>query len=139
MDKQLSPFERGDKLPEVFSVHFDGDTYLSMLVPDNSPLKVPIGNVTFAPGSKNHWHIHPGGQILLATAGCGWYQAEGESPRRLKPGDVVEILPGVKHWHGAAQNSWFSHLAIETGASAGPAQWLEPVPDEVYQALEGQR
>ncbi len=71
------------------------------------------------------------------TSACGWYQAEGELTWQLRPGDVLEILPGVKHWHGAVQDSWFSHLAIEAGASAGPVQWLEPALDEVYQAMEG--
>ncbi|WP_368487991.1 cupin domain-containing protein [Clostridium sp. BJN0013] len=128
-------FPRGEKTPSVFARYFIGNSYLKMVVPVDSPLKCPIGNVTFEPGCRNNWHKHPGGQILLATGGRGWYQEEGKEARKLYPGDVVEILPNVKHWHGAAKDSWFVHLAIEADASAGPAEWLEPVTDEYYNKL----
>ena len=87
-----------------------------------------IYNVTFAPGCRNNWHIHHaergGGQILLCVAGRGYYQAWGEAPRPLAPGDVVEIPAGVKHWHGAAPNSWFSHLSVEVPGEQARNEWL---------------
>ena len=86
-----------------------GQSYLNMLTTEG----VPIGNVTFAPGCRNNWHIHhKGGQILLVTAGRGYYQQWGRPPRELHPGDVVQIPPEVKHWHGAASDSRFAHLAV---------------------------
>ena len=95
-----------------------------------------ISNVTFEPGCRNNWHIHHGGgQILLVTAGRGWYQEWGQPARALRPGDVVEIPPEVKHWHGAAADSWFAHLAVEVPSEGGASEWLEPVGDEHYTAL----
>ena len=97
-------------------------------------------NVTFEPGCRNYWHIHRadagGGQVLLCTDGQGWYQAWGEPARRLRPGDTVVIPAGVKHWHGAAQDGWFSHLSIEVPGENTSTQWLEPVGDAQYGALE---
>ncbi len=128
-------FQNGEPLPESFRRNFIGQCYLNMLVPFDSPLGCPIGNVTFEPGCRNNWHRHPGGQILLVTGGHGWYQEQGNPARKLCAGDVVEIPRGVKHWHGAAKDSWFIHLAIETDAKAGPPEWLEPVDDEAYGTL----
>ena len=108
-----------------------------MLVPGDDEFNGPIGNVTFEPGCRNNWHKHPGVQIiLLVTGGRGYYQEEGKPAQELKPGDVVKIPPNVKHWHGATADSWFVHLSIETNATAGPAEWLEPVTDEEYMALQ---
>ena len=95
----------------------------------------PIGNVTFEPGCRNNWHQHPGGQILLVTGGRGWYQEEGKQARELKTGDVVKIPANVKHWHGAAKDSWLAHLSVETNSQAVPAQWLESVSDNEYNKL----
>lgn len=128
-------FPKGGELPEVFSRNFIGQAYLEMLVAGDDEFNCPIGNVTFEPGCRNNWHRHPGGQILLVTGGRGWYQEEGKGARELHPGDVVTISPNVKHWHGAAKESWFVHLSIETNCQAGPAQWLEPVASDVYDAL----
>lgn len=129
-------FPRGDKLPEIYSKYFKGNAYLSMLTSTNNPLEIPIGNVTFEPGCRNNWHRHPGGQILLVTNGCGWYQEEGKKAIELLPGVVVEILPNVKHWHGATKDSWLTHLSIETGGeNRGSAEWLEAVTDEEYNKL----
>ncbi len=96
-----------------------------------------IANVTFEPGCRNNWHIHhKGGQILLVTAGEGYYQEWGKPVQLLKVGDVVNIPPEVKHWHGARKNSWFSHLAIAIPAQDASNEWLEAVNDETYLNLE---
>lgn len=90
-------------------------------------------------GCRNNWHIHHAsgqvGQILLCTSGRGWYQAEGEAPRELHAGDVVVIEPGVKHWHGAARDSWFAHLSITVPQDGDRNEWLEPVSDAEYNQL----
>lgn len=128
-------FPRGGE-NTAFAQYFVGKSYLNMLTTGG----VPIGNVTFEPGCRNNWHIHHategGGQILLCTAGEGWYQAWGEPARKLKAGDVVVIPPEVKHWHGAAADSWFSHLAVEVPGKDTSNEWLEPVDDAAYAALE---
>uniref|UniRef100_I2Q4E3 Cupin domain-containing protein n=1 Tax=Desulfovibrio sp. U5L TaxID=596152 RepID=I2Q4E3_9BACT len=115
------------------SKNFVGTVWLNMLMPSGSAL--PIGNVTFEPGCRNSWHKHAGGQILLVTGGRGWYQEWGKPAQELHPGDVVNIPAEVKHWHGAAKDSWFVHLAIEVHPEKGPATWLEPVAEADYNAL----
>jgi len=129
-------FPLGDKMPELYNQYFAGQAYLQMLVAGDKEFNCPIGNVTFEPGCRNNWHKHPGGQILLVTGGRGWYQEDGKQARELKAGDVVKIPANVKHWHGAAKNSWFSHLSVETNSQAGPAEWLEPVSDDEYNKLK---
>ena len=98
-------------------------------------------NVTFEPGCRNNWHIHHavsgGGQILLCTAGEGWYQEEGKEAVSLVPGSVVVIPAGVKHWHGAKADSWFSHIAFEAPGEGCRNEWCEPVSDEEYRRLGG--
>lgn len=129
-------FPKGEKLPAKYSQYFTGTAWLSMLVSGGNEFNCPIGNVTFEPGCRNNWHKHPGGQILLVTGGRGYYQEEGKSAQELHPGDVVTITPNVKHWHGAAPDSWFVHLSIETNVNAGAPEWLEPVTDEEYNKLK---
>ena len=125
-------FSIGDKLPEMFSKYFSGQAYLNMLTTTG----VPIGNVTFEPGCRNR-HIHrKGGQLLLTTGGKGYYQEWGKPAQKLHPGDVVNIPPEVKHWHGAASDSWFAHLAVEVPAEDVSNEWLEPVTDEEYNKLK---
>jgi len=131
-------FARGEPVSPQYARHFTGECYAHDLVPFTSPLGCVIGNVTFAPGARNSWHAHPGGQVLLVTGGRGWYQEEGQPARSLQAGDVVEILPNVRHWHGAAAESWFVHLAIETDIKGGPPVWFEPVSPEVYAGLRSQ-
>ena len=131
--KKISAFPVGDKLPETFSKYFVGQAYLARLT-RNGALNCPISNVTFEPGCRNNWHSHTGGQILVAVGGRGYYQAEGEPTRELLPGDVVEIAPDAVHWHGAAPDSWFSHLAIETNPQTNRNTWLGPVDDAHYSA-----
>jgi quercetin dioxygenase-like cupin family protein len=125
-------FQKGDLLPEKLSKYFIGRVYLQRLTDKGGP----ITNVTFEPGSRNNWHIHhKSGQILLCTQGHGWYQIWGEEQQKLNQGDVVEILPEIKHWHGAAKDSWFSHLAMEIPAEGSSVEWLEPVDDDLYDKL----
>ena len=126
-------FPQGEKLPERFSRYFIGQAYLAPLTGD-SALNVPVANVTFEPGCRNNWHSHTGGQLLICTAGRGYYQEKGLPARELRPGDVVEIPADVVHWHGAAPDSWFSHLAVECNAQTNVNTWLEPVDDEQYEA-----
>ena len=132
--KELGPravFDIGEE-NSAFAQFFVGQSYLSMLTTEG----VPIGNVTFEPGCRNNWHIHHaksgGGQILLCTAGRGYYQEWGKEAQELHPGDVVVIPPGVKHWHGAAPDSWFAHLAVEVPGEDTRNEWLEAVSDEEY-------
>ncbi len=117
---------------EAYKQYFIGQSYLNSLV--QSPLH--IANVTFEPRCRNNWHIHhKGGQILLVMSGRGYYQEWGKPARELKAGDVVNIAPEVKHWHGAAPDSWFSHIAIEVPAEGSSNEWLEAVSDEEYNKL----
>ena len=122
----------------AFAKYFIGQSYLKPLT---DPKKtVFMANVTFEPGCRNNWHIHHaasgGGQILLCVDGEGWYQEEGKPAQSLEPGDVVTIPPEVKHWHGAKANSWFSHIAVECPGEDTSNEWLEPVENAWYTALE---
>jgi hypothetical protein len=130
--ENISVFPMGEK-NEAFAQYFVGQSYLNML----STERVTIGNVTFEPGCRNNWHIHhKGGQILLCTAGQGYYQEWGKEAQELHPGDVVNIPPEVKHWHGAAKDSWFAHLAVEVPAEGASNEWLEVVNEEDYEKLK---
>ena len=117
---------------EAFARYFIGQSYLAPI----SSAQVGIFNVTFEPGCRNNWHIHHaksgGGQILICVAGRGYYQEWGKPAQELRPGDVVNIPVGVKHWHGAAADSWFSHLAVEVPGEEVSNEWLEAVDNTVY-------
>jgi 4-carboxymuconolactone decarboxylase len=119
-----------------FAQYFTGQSYLAPI----STSQVGVFNVTFEPKCRNNWHIHHadkgGGQILVCVAGRGYYQEWGKSAVEMKPGDCINIAPGVKHWHGAAPDSWFSHLAIEVPGENGSNEWLEAVTDEQYSELK---
>ena len=132
--QELSAFKIGNK-NDANAQYFDGQSYLNML----SLEQVVVANVTFEPACRNHWHIHHasqgGGQILLVTAGRGYYQEWGKEARELHPGDVVNIPPNVKHWHGAAKDSWFQHLAIEVAGENSSNEWCEAVSEEEYNKL----
>jgi len=131
--KKVSPFPVGDKLPEQFSKYFIGQAWLAPLT-DDKRLNAPVSNVTFSPGCRNNWHSHTGGQLLIAVGGRGYYQEKGRPARALLPGDIVEIAPDVVHWHGAAPDSWFSHLAVACNPATNENTWLEPVDDAQYAA-----
>ena len=118
----------------AYAKYFTGKSYLNPITTNNG---VPMYNVTFEPGCRNNWHIHhKGGQILLVTQGRGWYQEWGKPAQELHPGDVVNIPAETKHWHGAAKDSWFTHIAVEVPAEGGSNEWLEPVTDDEYNKLK---
>ena len=115
------------KLNTQYANVFIGNSYLNSLVSKDDNIDVGVSSVNFEPGCRNNWHIHHNGfQILLVTAGEGWYQEEGKPAQLLKPGDVVAIHEGVKHWHGATKDSWFSHIAIAKLSSRGV--WSGSIP-----------
>ena len=122
---------------DAYAQYFINQSFLKPLT--GGKTSVGVANVTFEPGCRNNWHIHHakqgGGQILICTAGEGWYQEEGKPAQSLQPGDVVEIPAEVKHWHGAKKDSWFSHLAIECPGEETSNEWCEPVTDEQYGQL----
>jgi len=120
----------------AYAPYFTGNSYLAPV----STEQVPIANVTFEPRCRNNWHIHRaargGGQMLIGVAGRGWYQEEGKPAVEILPGTVIHIPANVKHWHGAAADSWFAHLAFELSGEQTSNEWLEPVTDDAYDALE---
>ena len=121
--------------PNPYGQFFVGKSYLAPV----STEQVPVFNVTFEPGCRINWHIHrassDGGQLLICVGGRGWYQEWGKEPVEMRPGTVVNIPANVKHWHGAAADSWFSHLAIEVAGEQASNEWLEPVSNEDYNKL----
>jgi len=122
----------------AFSQCFIGNSYLNPLTEAGKCL-VFLANVTFEPGCRNNWHIHHaksgGGQILICTAGEGWYQEKGKEAVSLTPGTVITIPAEVEHWHGAKKDSWFSHIAIEVPCEETSNEWKAPVTDEEYEKL----
>lgn len=121
----------------AFRQYFTGNSYLKIL---SGKLGMTVANVTFEPRCRNNWHIHKaesgGGQILLCTEGEGWYQEWEKPAKRLRSGDVVEIPAGIKHWHGAAKDKWFSHIALEVPGKGTSNEWLEPVSERDYEKLK---
>lgn len=139
----MSDFEKENvfgkgELNSAYAKYFIGNSYLNLLTDKSSP--IAICNVTFEPGCRNAWHIHHaktgGGQMLICTAGSGWYQEEGKEPISLEPGKVIYIPANVKHWHGAKKDSWFSHIAFEVPGIETSNEWLEPVEDDYYNKLK---
>ncbi len=126
-------------LNKAFAQYFTGESFLNPLT-DPQAIDSFLANVTFEPGCRNHWHIHHavsgGGQILICTAGEGWYQEAGKAPIPLTAGMVITVPPEIKHWHGAKKDSWFSHIAIEVPGTGTSNEWCEPVNDEKYNELE---
>lgn len=121
----------------AYAKYFIGKSYLNPLTDPNKT--VFMANITFEPGCRNNWHIHNskkgGGQILICTAGYGWYQEEGKEAVSLEPGMVITIPANVKHWHGAKKDSWFSHIAVEVPGEETSNKWCEAVSDEEYYKL----
>jgi len=124
-----SVFPKGDI---ITSINFTGNAWLQILVNNDSTYNTSIGNVTFEPGARTKWHKHPGGQILLITYGRGYYQEKGKPAQLLQKGDIVRIPPLAEHWHGAAPDNGFTHIAISVRTDKGNVVWLQPVTDEEY-------
>ena len=121
----------------AYAQYFSGESFLNPLTKPETG--VFLANVTFEPGCRNNWHIHHatkgGGQLLVCTAGEGWYQEEEKEAVSLVPGTVITIPAEVKHWHGAKKDSWFSHIAVEVPGENCSNEWCEPVSDEEYTKL----
>lgn len=139
-DSELAKFQQTMIFPvgqpnDAYAKYFSGRSWLAQVSTD----QIPFANVTFEPGCRNNWHIHHatsgGGQMLVGVAGRGWYQEEGKEPVEILPGTVVNIPAGVKHWHGAAKDSWFAHLAFGVPGEETSNEWLEPVSDADYNRL----
>lgn len=134
--EKVNVFGKGNP-NDAFAKYFTKNSYLNPLVDKTSPIF--LANVTFEPGCRNNWHIHHakegGGQILICTAGYGWYQEEGKEGVSLEPGKVIVIPANVKHWHGAKKDSWFSHISIEVPGVDTSNEWLEAVTVEEYNKL----
>ena len=134
--KKVNIFGKGN-LNVDFAKYFIGESYLNPLTKPTDNLF--LANVTFEPSCRNNWHIHHatkgGGQVLICTAGYGWYQEEGKEAINLYPGMVISIPANVKHWHGAKKDSWFSHIAIEVPGENTSNEWCEQVSDEEYNKL----
>jgi 4-carboxymuconolactone decarboxylase len=128
-ENQNSIFPKGEK---VSADYFTGTAWLNIMVPKDETGSYAIGNVIFEPGSRNNWHTHPAGQILLITDGKGFYQEKGGLARLLNKGDVVVIPSHVEHWHGAARDSSLTHIVITNNTKQGAVKWLAPVSDEEY-------
>ena len=122
----------------AFAQYFIGNSFLNPLT-EPQKANLFLANVTFEPGCRNNWHIHHaskgGGQILICTAGEGWYQEEGKKADSLSEGTVIANPPEVKHWHGAKKDSWFSHIAVEVPGENTSNEWCEPVSNEEYDKL----
>ncbi len=140
-DDAKSAFQREMIFPigepnTAYEKYFIGNSYLAQI----SDSQIPFANVTFEPGCRNNWHIHKadkgGGQMLVGVAGRGWYQEEGKPAVEILPGTVIHIPANVKHWHGAAKDSWFAHLVFAVPGEESENVWLEPVTDEQYLSIE---
>lgn len=115
--------------------YFTGTAWVKILIVPNNETDCTISDVVFEPGARNNWHKHPSNQILIVTEGEGYYQEQGLPIQKLSPGNVVNVLPGVIHWHGASPDSGFTHIAINVNSEKETVNWLEPVSDEEYVQL----
>lgn len=128
-------FELGEETLEAFRKYYSGKAYEKVLVPYTSPTGVTVAHVTYSAGCRNDWHSHHGGQLVLGLSGKGWHQEAGKAAVPVLPGDVIEIGPNVKHWHGADRDNCYSYLAIKEISTAGMPEWFGPVTEEEYRAL----
>lgn len=129
-EKEVLLFPKGEK---ITNNNFTGTVYLQMLMEADSLNPTSVGNVTFEPGARTKWHLHPGGQILLVTNGVGYYQEKGQSKKTLNKGDVIKCPPNIPHWHGATPSDTLVHIAIGPSMdNKGKVVWLEAVTDEEY-------
>ena len=132
-EMQNAIFPKGERAPDDY---FTGVVWVRMLVPNDPALNCQMANVVFEPGARNNWHIHPGGQILIVTDGIGYYQEKGKPIQLIRKGDVINIPPGVEHWHGASHDSGFTHIAVNPNTQKGMVLWLERVTDEEYNSFK---
>ena len=132
-EKQNTIFPKGERAPADY---FTGTVWVKMLVPNDPTLNCQIGNVVFEPCARNNWHTHPGGQILIVTDGLGYYQEKGKPIQLIHKGDVINIPPGIEHWHGASHDNEFTHIAINPNTQNGIVVWLEKVTDEEYNSFK---
>lgn len=128
-DGQVFPPEGYTRAPQEY---FTGTVWLKSLVKPDEVTNCTITDVLFEPYARNHWHTHPSNQILIVTEGVGYYQEEGSNIQEIHVGDVINILPGVKHWHGASPNGEFKHTAININSEKGTVNWIKPVSDTEY-------
>lgn len=135
--KQMEQIQKTDVFPkgEIMTTYFSGKAWVYFLSNDVAQFDAMVYNVTFEPGSRNYWHSHPGGQILLCTSGEGYYQEKGLPIRLLKAGDVVEVKPNIEHWHGATPHQQFVHVGITPKASKNETAWYRPVSDDEYNSF----
>ena len=126
-------FPKGERAPADY---FTGIVWVKMLVPNDPVLNCQIANVVFEQGARNNWHTHPGGQVLIVTEGEGYYQEKGKPVQLLQKGEVVNIPPDVKHWHGASHDSGFTHIAVNPNTQKGIVVWLERVTDKEYNSYK---
>jgi|SRR6186713_1787965 len=126
-------FPKGERAPADY---FTGIVWVKMLVPNDPVLNCQIANVVFEQGARNNWHTHPGGQVLIVTEGEGYYQEKGKPAQLLQKGEVVNIPPDVKHWHGASHDSGFTHIAVNPNTQKGMVVWLERVTDKEYNSYK---
>lgn len=126
-------FPKGQRAP---ASNFTGTVWVQQLIQPDSAFNIPVGYVTFEPGARSHWHSHPGGQVLLALGGIGYYQELGKPLQILRKGDAVKCPPDVPHWHGASPTVEFRQVAITPNTATGRVTWLQPVTDEEYNRLK---
>jgi len=135
LENQNSIFPKGEK---ASAEYFTGTAWLNIMVPQDETGNYAIGNVIFEPGSRNNWHTHPAGQILLITDGKGFYQEKSSTARLLTKGDVVVIPSNVEHWHGATRDSSLTHIVITNNTKQGAVKWLAPVSGEEYNSCHSE-
>lgn len=125
-------FPKGEKTSKEW---FSGDAYLQPLVARDKNNNFVIGSVTFEPGARTNWHMHPKGQILMVTEGIGWYQEKGKPAQSIKKGEVINVPENIEHWHGASAGNRMAHIAITNYLGEENAKWLLPVTNEEYKQV----
>lgn len=132
-DPQTRIFPKGQKAPREMMA---GNVWLYEMVQPDSTYNYHVASVTFEPGARTNWHVHPAGQVLLVTEGAGYYQEKGKPVRMIRKGEVVKCAPGLEHWHGASPESGLTHIGITNNTEKGRVVWLKPVTDKEYTSLK---
>ncbi|MCX6216237.1 cupin domain-containing protein [Spirosoma sp.] len=126
---QHAVFPKGQK---ATAGNFTGTVWVQPLVDNDSVYNLISGSVTFEPGARTNWHIHPTGQILMITEGAGYHQIKGQPRELIRKGEVVKCPPNVPHWHGASSGSSMTHIYMIPNTEKGIVQWMQPVSEEEY-------